>query len=248
MTNFKNSKLFWKDIKSITVKENNYYNIDTKDFFNYFKSVFQKHSCPPSICFESNQTPYYTFDNQNESFFALNSDITREEVENSLSMIKSSKSPGTDRILNEMLKSTSLEITPFLISLFNHNFRKHIFPNEWKKSIIVPIHKKGNVNVCSSFRPISLTSLLSKTYTNILNKRLTNFVESNDILPIEQGGFRENYSTVDHIFTLYSMIHKQFSKDQKLYVAFVDYSKCFDTVDKDALFNVLEKMVLMAQF
>ena len=37
------------------------------------------------------------------------------------------------------------------------------------------------------------------------------------------------------------MIYKQFSKDQKLYVAFVDYSKCFDTVDKHALFNVLEK-------
>ena len=37
------------------------------------------------------------------------------------------------------------------------------------------------------------------------------------------------------------MIHKQFSKDQKLYVAFVDYSKCFDTVNKHALFNVLEK-------
>ena len=127
------------------------------------------------------------------------------------------------------------------ITLFNHIFRNNIFPNEWKKSIIVPIHKKGNVNDCNNFRPISLTSLLSKTYTNILNKRLTNFVECNNILPIEQGGFREKYSTVDHIFTLYSMIHKQFSKDQKLYVAFVDYSKCFDTVNKHALFNVLEK-------
>ena len=241
LNNFNNSKLFWKDIKSITVKENNNYDIDTKDFFYYFKSVFQKDATPPSICFEPNQTPYYTFNNENESFSALNSDITREEVENSLSMIKSNKSPGTDRILNEMLKSSSLEITPFLISLFNHIFRNHIFPNEWKKSIIVPIHKKGNVNDCNNFRPISLTSLLSKTYTNILNKRLTHFVECNNILPIEQGGFREKYSTVDHIFTLYSMIHKQFSKDQKLYVAFVDYSKCFDTVNKHALFNVLEK-------
>ena len=95
--------------------------------------------------------------------------------------------------------------------------------------------------MCSNYRPISLTSLLSKTYTNILNKRLTKFVETNNILPVEQAGFREKYSTVDHIFTLYSMIHKQFSKDRKLYVAFVDYSKCFDTVNKHALFNVLEK-------
>ena len=95
--------------------------------------------------------------------------------------------------------------------------------------------------MCSNYRPISLTSLLSKTYTNILNKRLTKFVERNNIIPEEQAGFREKYSTVDHIFTLYSMIHKQFSKDRKLYVAFVDYSKFFDTVNKHALFNVLEK-------
>ena len=241
LKNFKNSKLFWKDIQSISVNTNTYHNIETKDFFSYFKSIFQKDATPPPICSEPNQTPYYTFDDQNESFLALNSDITREDVEYSLSVIKSNKSPGTDFILNEMLKSTSLEITPFLVSLFNYIFKNKIFPTEWKKSIIVPIHKKGDVSICSNFRPISLTSLLSKTYTNILNKRLTNFVEANNILPAEQGGFREKYSTVDHIFTLYSMIFKQFSKDQKLYVAFVDYSKCFDTVNKHALFNVLEK-------
>ena len=82
---------------------------------------------------------------------------------------------------------------------------------------------------------------MSKVYTNILNKRLTLFVESNNILPIEQAGFRENFSTVDHIFTLYSLIHKQFAKNRKLYVAFIDYSKCFDTVNQHAMFNVLER-------
>ena len=241
LNNFSNSKLFWKEIKSITLHVNNYNNIDTEQFFIYFKSIFQKDISPPPICFESNQTAYFTFDNQNESFLELNADITREEVENSLVSIKSNKSPGTDCILNEMLKSTSEDITPFLLSLFQYLFKNHVFPTEWKKSIIVPVFKKGDINSCSNFRPISLTSLLSKTYTNILNKRLTKFVERNNIIPEEQAGFREKYSTVDHIFTLYSMIYKQFSKDRKLYVAFVDYSKCFDTVNKHALFNVLEK-------
>ena len=140
-----------------------------------------------------------------------------------------------------MLQSTSSDITPFLTNLFNFIFKNHLFPNEWTKSIIIPIHKKGDINVCNNYRPISLTSLLSKVYTNILNKRLTLFVESNNILPIEQAGFREKFSTVDHIFTLYSLIHKQFAKNRKLYVAFIDYSKCFDTVNKHAMFNVLER-------
>ena len=73
------------------------------------------------------------------------------------------------------------------------------------------------------------------------HKRLTVFVESNNVLPIKQAGFREKHSTIDHIFTLYSMISKQLSMNRKLYVAFVDYSRCFDTVNKYAMFNILER-------
>ena len=154
--------------------------------------------------------------------------------------MKNEKSPGSDGILNEMLKPTASEITPFLTALFQFLFNENIFPSQWTKSVIVPIHKKGDVNVCNNFRPISLTSLFSKLYTKILNKRLSTFVERNNILPIEQAGFREIFSTIDHIFTLHSMIYKQFSMNRKLYVAFIDYSKCFDTVDKHALFEILE--------
>ena len=142
LNNFNNSKLFWKEIKSITLHENNYNNIETEQFYIYFKSVFQKDFSPPPICLEPNQTAYITFDDQNETLLDLNADITLEEVESSLSSIKSSKSPGTDCILNEMLKSTSNDITPFLQSLFQYLFKSHIFPTEWKKSIIIPVFKK----------------------------------------------------------------------------------------------------------
>ena len=96
------------------------------------------------------------------------------------------------------------------------------FPYEWGKSISIPIHKKGDINVCNNFTPISLTSLLSKVYTNILNRRLTLFTDALGLLPENQAGFSEGYSTVDHIFSLYAMVQKQFSKNQKLYVAFID--------------------------
>ena len=162
-------------------------------------------------------------------------------MQESISKIRINKAPGLDKITNEMLKHTHTDIVPFLTKLFQHIFENKLFPTEWTKSVIVPIHKKGDLNNCSNYRPISLTSLLSKIYTFILNKRLTVFVETNNILPIEQAGFRQNQSTIDHIFTLYSMITKQLTMNRKLYVAFVDYSRCFDTVNKHALFNVLER-------
>ena len=59
---------------------------------------------------------------------------------------------------------------------------------------------------------------------------------------------RQNQSTIDHIFTLYSMITKQLTMNRKLYVAFVDYSRCFDTVNKHALFNVLERNGIRGNF
>ena len=132
LNNFNNSKLFWKEIQSITLHENTSNNIRTEQFFIYFKSVFQKEISLPPICLETNQTARFTFDDQNESFLALNADITKEEVESSFLSIKSNKSPGTDCILNEMLKSTSVDIIPFLHSLFQHIFKNHIFPTEWK--------------------------------------------------------------------------------------------------------------------
>ena len=140
-----------------------------------------------------------------------------------------------------MLKINSDDIIPYLHLLFQHIFRSGLFPLEWTKSIILPIHKKGSTRLCDNFRPISLTSLISKIYTYVLNERLSEFVDSMNILPEEQAGFRKGYSTVDHMFTLYAMTVKQFSKNRKLYAAFVDFKKCFDLVNREALFITLER-------
>ena len=63
----------------------------------------------------------------------------------------------------------------------------------------------------------------------------------------EQAGFRAGYSTLDHIFSLYAMVQKYLLKHTKLYVAFVDFKKAFDSVNRNALWSVLrKKMVYMA--
>ena len=66
------------------------------------------------------------------------------------------------------------------------------------------------------------------------------FTDALFLLPEEQAGFREGYSTVDHDFSLYAMVQKQFSKNEKLYMVFIDYRKCFDSIIRTALFKILE--------
>ena len=172
----------------------------------------------------------------------LYSPISEDEVRQSIKPLKSNKSQGPGDTLNEMISNGHdvFTLTPFSARVFQSIFERGSFLYEWARPIIIPIHKKGDINVCDNFRPISLISLLSKVYTNILNRRLTLFADALGLLLEEQAGFREGFSTVDHIFSLYAMVQKQFSKNQKLYVAFIGYRKCFDSINRQALFKTVE--------
>ena len=126
-----------------------------------------------------------------------------------------------------------------MVKLFNCIFDKGLFPDEWTLAIIQPILKKGDPNLPDNYRGISLLNICSKLYSFILNKRITKWIEINDIIGEEQAGFRKKHSTTDHIFTLFALIQKQLVRHRKLYVAFIDFRKAFDSVSRDKLWNVL---------
>ena len=100
---------------------------------------------------------------------------------------------------------------------------------------IVP--KKGPANDPNNYRGITILSCFGKLFTSILNERLTDFIESNNVLGQEQAGFREGYSTTDHIFTLYSVINIFLCKKRRLFCAFIDYKKAFDKVKRSFLWD-----------
>ena len=119
-----------------------------------------------------------------------------------------------------------------------------VFPTAWGTAIVVPLYKKGDREVCDNYRGISLLSVTSKIYTSIINSRLYNWAESNNKINEEQAGFRRNYSTVDHIFTLHTIASNCLygNKRSKLYAVFIDFQKAFDTVNRDKLWKILEKI------
>ena len=85
-----------------------------------------------------------------------------------------------------------------------------------------------------------MISIVCKCYTSILNKRLYTWLENSGKIVENQGGFRKGYSTTDQIFNLYAMVQKCLSrKGRKLYVAFVDFRKAFDTVNHQLLLEVI---------
>jgi len=105
--------------------------------------------------------------------------------------------------------------------------------------IICPLYKnKGSVTDPDNYRGITLLSCTSKLFTACLNHRLSKYVEDN-ILGEEQAGFREGYSTIDHIFVLQLVIELYQSVHKRVYCAFIDYRKAFDYVSRPLLWQKL---------
>ena len=117
--------------------------------------------------------------------------------------------------------------------LFNYNFDAGKFPSFWNESYIVLIHKKGSKNDPANYRGISLTSCLGKLFNKVINARLLEYVDTKNLISYIQLGFKQNSRTSDHILTLKSIIDFQKSKKKKVFTAFIDLLKAFDTVWRD---------------
>ena len=128
------------------------------------------------------------------------------------------------------------------VKLFNVVLKFGITPECWSKGIILPIYKnKGEKTDANNYRVITLLSCLGKLFTTIVNERLTLFLENLNVISNAQAGFRKNFSTIDHTFTLKSLVDIYLSFHRKLYVAFIDYQKAFDTVWRQGLWHKLLK-------
>ena len=180
----------------------------------------------------------------------LDAEISSEEVRHAVRNLKASKAPGIDGLPGGCLKLAAEKMMPFLTRLFNGTFESHVFPKSWSLSIIVPIHKKGDVLNTDNYRGISLLCAMCKVFTAILARRLRMWLEQENKICVEQAGFRTQHSTIDHIFSLYSMVlkHVYGGGRGKLYVTFVDYRKAFDSVNRNRLWTIMENMGLSTKF
>ena len=128
------------------------------------------------------------------------------EVDLAIEKLKSHKSPGIDQITVELIKeggrTIRYQIHKLTVSLWN----KEELPEEWKESIIVSIHKKGDKTDCNNYRGISLLQTTYKILSKILLWRLTPYAE--EIIGDHQCGFRRNRSTTDHLFCIHQMLEQ----------------------------------------
>ena len=243
----KDSKSFWKNVRQLSDHKRTGLcgQISNSMWLDYFKELFD---LKPVASIQSDHVDQHAAINNLECQ-ELNKRITDNDVTEAVLNLKNNKACGIDDIKAEMLKLAGIASIGFMTKLFNVIFDNGIYPEEWRKAIIVPIFKKGDPSIADNYRGVSLLSVMSKCYTFILNKRLSKWVKTNLLLTETQAGFRKGYSTVDHIFTLNAIVEKCLSKKKgKLYVCFVDLKKAFDSVQRETLFKILLKTGINGKF
>lgn len=164
-------------------------------------------------------------------------DIMEEEVRKAIKRLKNNKSPGIDNISGEMLKQGGEVVVQELHKICNMAWAQGRAPEQWKKAILVTLHKTGCALECSNYRTIALISHLSKVLMMILAERLTGQTE--EYLADEQAGFRKDRSTVQQILALRLIAEKARRKKKKIYNCFVDFQKAFDSIDQNVTWAVL---------
>jgi sorting nexin-29 len=126
-----------------------------------------------------------------------------------------------------------------LMHLSNMCWKTCLIPKDWLKAKVISLFKKGNRNISCNYRGISQLDSAYKLYNGILNKILKTISEC--ILLEEQVGFRRGRSTTDAIFTHKQIIEKRREFNKETHIAFIDFEKAFDNVNRRILWNVMEK-------
>ena len=162
-------------------------------------------------------------DNHDDVITHLEPDILEREVKWALESITTNKASGGDGIPVELFQVLKDDAVKVLHSICQQIWKTQPWPQDWKRSVFIPIPKKGNVKECSNYSIIALISHASKAMIKILKVRLQQYM--NWELPDVQAGFRKGRETRDQIANIFCIKGKEREFQENIYFCFIDYAK-----------------------
>ena len=169
----------------------------------------------------------------------LEPDILECKVKWALGSITTNKARGGDGIPVELFQILKDDAVKMLDSICQQIWETQQWPQDWKRSVFIPIPKKGNEEH-SNYRTIAFISHASKVILKILQARLQQYM--NCEIPHVQAGFRKGKRTRDQIANIHWIMEKAREFQKNIYFCFIDYTKVFDCVDHKKLWKILQEM------
>ena len=207
---------------------------------DFYKEILEKKAEFESMNF-SPETSVIDIDSR---MAILNADITYNEVSKAIDNTKIGKAYLS--IPNDVLKNNNAK--KILHKFFAACYASGLNPVEWDYSDIKPIPKpeKDSRDPLQN-RCITILCCVAKVFTSILNKRIQTFLELSEILVDEQNGFRSGRSCIDHLFALVTILRNRKELGKDTFLAFIDFKKAFDLVDRNMLLYKLAVVGIRGQ-
>lgn len=237
-------KVINKNVKSSKpisqiIHENQLINVNTEtnkcvNILNkYFASVGEKIAgqiqCDndiPNIINSTTNNTENSFTNVNLHYL----NFTEKDILLIIKTLKKGTSPGFDNISS----NTILQIADHIISpityLINLSFSKGVFPQIYKKLVIISIYKTGDVRELQNYRPISLVSAIAKVIEKCAKLQLHRLITDKNALSVNQYGFRDNVGCQDAIVSLSNLIYKSLDRGKTCLCIYLDIAKAFDSI------------------
>ena len=145
------------------------------------------------------------------------------------------KASGGDGIPAKLFQVLLVDAVKVLHSICHQIWKTQQWPQDWKRSVFIPIPKKHKAKECSDYNTIAFISHASKVTLKILQARLQQYV--NWELPDVQTGFRKGQGTKDEVAKLLD----QRKCKKNIYFCFIDHAKAFDYVDHNKLWKIFQE-------
>ena len=211
-------------------------NATANQFNDYFLTINGTYNQTP----QNNEPDYDSIEQFcNEKLTASHScsipHITVFEVGKAISNLSTKKSTGADSINPFFLKLSLPYIVESLTFIYNLCIDSRTFPTAWKTAKVIPIPKTKNASDLSSYRPISLLSVLSKPLERHIHSTLYTYMEDNHLFHDLQSGFRKGHSCSTALTYMCDRWLSAINDSLLCGAIFLDFQKAFDLVDHDIL-------------
>ena len=204
-------------------------------FADFYENLYARQQTTPNATLHA-QRQHDTTDSTTQPI----PPFTLDELDKALRQLRNGKTCDTTGIIAEMLKEGNDVLHRHLLRLYNDLLKPNaVPPQHWRHTTITIIYKSGDPTLPQNYRPIAIIPLLYKLVAGLLYNRLLPLLDKHQTA--DQAGFRHDYSTEDHLYTL-TILHEQATEWQlNLWVAAIDFKKAFDSIDHDKLWQALHE-------